>query len=149
MKQAKIVILIASLALVAAACNKPTNNSGSNNNPSPTPAPATDNSSTSTNGSTVSDVLTGQVLVNYTTSGYNPSTLKVKKGTTVTFVNKSGSQMWPASAPHPTHTDYPELDPKKAVANDQTWAFTFDKVGTWKFHDHLFPSRFGSVTVVE
>jgi plastocyanin len=73
----------------------------------------------------------------------------VKKGTKVTFVNNSTSAFQPASAPHPAHTDYPEFDPKRAIAAGASWEFTFDKVGTWRYHDHLNPTRFGTVIVTE
>jgi plastocyanin len=82
-----------------------------------------------------------------TDSGYTPSTLTINKGDTVKFVNNGTKAIWPASAPHPTHTDYPAFDPKKAIAVGQSWSFTFDLVGTWKYHDHLNATRFGSITV--
>ncbi|HYE22713.1 MAG TPA: cupredoxin domain-containing protein [Verrucomicrobiae bacterium] len=124
-----------------------TQNNGNNNNVTPPPPPPPSAQPSPSPSST--QPLTGEVVVEYTTSGYSPSTFTVKKGTKVTFTNKTTGQMWPASAPHPTHTNYPEFDPKQAIAANQSWSFTLDKTGKWNFHDHLFPSRFGSVTVVE
>jgi len=89
------------------------------------------------------------VEINMTAKGFEPSSLTVRTGTTVTFVNKDTKSHWPASAPHPTHTIYPELDPKAGIAAGASWAFTFDKAGEWKFHDHLTPTFFGTVTVTE
>jgi plastocyanin len=106
--------------------------------PQPTPPPASNN-----------DALTGEVTINYTSSGYSPSTVRIRRGTEVTFVNQTNGTMWPASGPHPTHTDYPEFDPKKAVSAGQSYSFTFDKTGTWRFHDHLNPTRSGTITVVQ
>ncbi len=87
-----------------------------------------------------------KVEVKFTDNGYEPKTLTVKKGTTVTFVNKSTKTMWVASAPHPTHTDYPEFDQGQ---NADTYEFTFDKVGSWKFHNHSPFQAGGVVNVTE
>ncbi|MBX4187953.1 MAG: cupredoxin domain-containing protein [Candidatus Doudnabacteria bacterium] len=87
--------------------------------------------------------------VSMTDAGFTPATLTIKKGDTVTFTNNGTKAIWPASAPHPTHTDYPEFDPKKQITVGASWSFTFTKVGTWKYHDHLNPTKFGSITVTE
>lgn len=90
------------------------------------------------------------VEVDYTNSGFSPATITVKKGTTVKFVDKSGVPMSIASNPHPTHTDYPGFDQGKSDAKGkEDYSFTFDKVGTWGFHDHLRPSNGGTVVVTE
>jgi plastocyanin len=120
-----------------------------NNNSVTPPPPASSNNNTNSNTNTGSEPQSGEVTINYTTSGYSPSTVNIKKGTKVTYVNQTSGVMWPASAPHPTHTDYPEFDPKQAIAAGQSWSFTFDKTGTWRFHDHQNPSKFGSVVVTE
>src|SRR3990167_7304334 len=88
-----------------------------------------------------------QVTIN--SNGFSPASLTVKKGTKVTFKNSDTKTHWPASAPHPTHTDYLELDPLQAIAAGGTWEFTFTKVGTWKYHDHLNPTQFGTIVVTE
>jgi len=109
----------------------------------------------------------GQVVkenvVVYTNSGYSPNTLTIKKGETVTFKNQSSRSMWPASAVHPTHQVYsgtslsehcPDktgtaFDACKGFLPGQSWSFKFDKVGTWKYHDHLNPSATGTIVVAE
>ncbi|MEK7099387.1 MAG: hypothetical protein AAB916_02625 [Patescibacteria group bacterium] len=97
------------------------------------------------------------VLVSYTDTGFAPASVTVKKGTTVTFRNESSQEIWPASAMHPTHTGYPTtggcrgstFDACHGLKTGESWSFTFDAVGTWKYHDHLHAGQFGSVTVVE
>jgi plastocyanin len=84
-----------------------------------------------------------------TSSGFDPANITVKKGTKVTFVNTDSRPRWPASDPHPSHTDYPQLDPKKAVSAGASWEFTADKVGTWGIHDHLIPTHRGKITVTD
>lgn len=89
-------------------------------------------------------------MVTYTDSGFSPKEIAVKVGMTVTWKNENtGKQMWVASAPHPTHTDYPEFDAKQASANGGTYSFTFGKVGDWKYHNHMNPTDFGIVHVTQ
>ena len=91
--------------------------------------------------------LAADAVVVYTDSGFSPKTVAVKLGDTVAFQNESSGDLWVASAPHPVHTDYPEFDAKKAYKKGEIYSFTFEKAGTWKFHNHLKPMDFGSVTV--
>lgn len=97
--------------------------------------------------------------ITYTESGFSPSTLSVSAGTTVKFVNNSSLSVWPASAMHPTHKEYPGSDIVKCVTGEvifdacrgiapgESWSFTFDIKGTWKYHDHLKSSNFGTIVV--
>ncbi len=58
---------------------------------------------------------------------------------------------------HPTHTKYPEtggcigskFDACKGYAPGTNWEFTFNEVGVWGFHDHLYPQFTGKITVTE
>ena len=88
-----------------------------------------------------------QHVIRYTDDGYTPNTLTVSHGETVVFHNESSKNMWPASAPHPTHTNYPEFDAKRAIPPGERYEFTFTKKGAWKFHDHLDLAKFGTITV--
>jgi len=80
---------------------------------------------------------------------YTPASFTVKVGDTVTWRNEGSQPQWPASAVHPTHLVYPEFDPKQAIAPGSSWSFTFDKVGTWRWHDHIHANVNGAVTVTE
>lgn len=94
--------------------------------------------------------------------GFNPSTLTINAGDTVSFVNKNTVSHWPASAVHPTHTAYPGSDVKKCSTSEkeiifdacaplkaeESWSFTFMEKGSWKYHDHLNP-RFTGTIIVE
>ena len=94
----------------------------------------------------------------YTAQGFSPSSVTIAKGATVTFVNESGGPMWVASGPHPAHTGYSGTErtahcPDTAgVAFDQcavgdSYTFTFERAGTWPYHDHVNASKFGKVIV--
>ncbi len=73
----------------------------------------------------------------YREEGFSPQVLRVKIGTTVTFRNDSARDLWIASNPHPIHTGYPEFDSGKAIRSGAEYTFTFSKIGTWGFHNHL------------
>lgn len=104
---------------------------------------------TNSSGVTEKEAITEKVTVSFTDTGFTPKTVTIKKGTTVTFKNDSTGDMWVASAPHPTHTDLPGFDELQSVPNGGTYNYTFEKVGTWKYHNHVAPSFSGSVTVTE
>lgn len=79
--------------------------------------------------------------------GFVPRTLNVKVGDAVVFKNVGKNAHWPASNIHPTHSIYPEFDPKKEIAPGDTWRFVFEKEGTFRMHDHIFSQLTGEITV--
>ncbi len=87
--------------------------------------------------------------VSYGTGGFVPNTVTVKKGTAVVWTNQSQSGMWVASAMHPTHQLLPGFDELKSVSTGGTYEYTFEKVGTWKYHNHVAPADTGTVVVTE
>ncbi|MBI5153104.1 MAG: hypothetical protein HZA36_01455 [Parcubacteria group bacterium] len=100
-------------------------------------------------------------IVTYMDSGFSSGSLTIKKGEVVIFENKSSRNMWVASAMHPSHRGYPGsniekcgtkdvetiFDACKGFAPNTSWSFTFNEVGTWKYHNHLDARSFGSITV--
>lgn len=95
-------------------------------------------------------VKVGEVIVEYNQKGeFYPARVVVKKGTKVTFVNKSGQSFWPASDFYPLNSNYPGFDPKKIITSGGEWAFVFDETGSWGYHDNLKPINKGVVIVVE
>ena len=79
--------------------------------------------------------------------GFKPESLTINKGDMVVFTTIADKPFWPASDLHPSHTIYPEFDPKKPIEASGSWSFRFDKKGNWKFHDHLFPLYRGIIIV--
>lgn len=91
-----------------------------------------------------------EVKVNYTSAGFAPKSVTVQKGDTVVFENKTGKAASVASNEHPTHLLYPEFDQYKTDQRGKTeFRFTFEKVGTWAYHDHLNAGMGGTVIVTE
>jgi len=130
----------------------------------PAEAPAlqsSDSLQTPAAGSLPETAVATEVTVTYTDQGFSPASVTVAQGQTVIWVNQSSGSMWVASAAHPTHTAYsgtslsehcPDtanaaFDACAATAPGESFSFTFDKAGTWKYHDHTNASRFGSVIV--
>ncbi len=80
--------------------------------------------------------------------GFNPSEITILPGQRVTFQTTRGKIFWPASDPHPTHDILSNFDPQLPIESNASWTFTFDEVGSFKYHDHLAPSYRGLVHVV-
>ncbi|MBM3257265.1 MAG: hypothetical protein FJY98_02965 [Candidatus Liptonbacteria bacterium] len=96
------------------------------------------------------------VTISYIPNGFSPSVVNIKKGDTVVFKNDSGKPFWPATDPHPAHTGYPEkggcrgsaFDACKRIESGESWSFTFNEIGAWRYHDHMSASQ-GGVIMVE
>jgi len=89
------------------------------------------------------------LIVNLSDNGFIPEVLTINKGDTVKLTTTGGKPFWPASDLHPTHGVYPEFDPKRPIQPGDSWSFKFDKVGEWKFHDHLYPTHRGIIKVID
>lgn len=98
---------------------------------------------------------TQTVVVTYTDAGYSPADISIKNGDRIIFQNNSSRAMWTASAFHPSHRAYPttggcigsSFDACAGIQPGESWAFTFNVSGTWKYHNHLLPAHTGSVVV--
>lgn len=123
------------------------------------PAEVNTNTETPTPATSTPQVPTS-AAVTYGQAGFAPAEVTIKKGGTVTWQNQSGGTMWVASAQHPTHMGYSgtslaqHCDDTADTSFDQcknaaSYSFTFDKTGTWPYHNHSNASHFGRVIVVE
>ncbi len=84
--------------------------------------------------------------INVSASGFEPLTLKVKTGTRVIWINKSGTQATVNSDPHPTHTLWSFLNLGQ-FDNGSSVSVVFEKRGTYTYHNHFNPSQKGTVVV--
>lgn len=84
--------------------------------------------------------------VTITASGFSPATITISAGEMVMWVNNDIKNHWPASDPHPQHTDYSGFD-SLGISTGSSWSFKFNETGTWSYHDHNMPSRKGIVIV--
>ncbi len=99
-------------------------------------------------------------MVIYTDNGFTPKTIVIKKGSKLTFVNKTTNKMWIASDPHPTNSGYigktrvSHCPDTSGTAFDQcnignSYTFTFNKIGTWGYHNYMVDQDKGVITVTE
>jgi plastocyanin len=130
----------------------------SNNNIDTTPATTTPTVATSTPTNITPTKTTvptnppttpasSDLTVTYTDKGFSPTSLKVIKGQTVTFVNNSSGKMWVAANPFPTSSEYPAFNEKSGIESGSSWSFTFDKTGTWFYHNHYNPPQGAKIVV--
>ena len=63
------------------------------------------------------------------------------------WVNRDSKAHQPASNPHPVHDNLPGFDAKEPLRVGETYLFTFEKTGTFNYHDHLSPTTNASVVV--
>lgn len=85
-------------------------------------------------------------VVILTSTGFEPKTITVKVGEEVVWKNQSGETATVDSAVHPTHRVYPRLNLGN-FEDGEEHRLVFDKAGRYNYHDHLNPSRFGTVVV--
>jgi amicyanin len=86
------------------------------------------------------------VAVSIENFAFNPPTITIKSGTTITWTNNDAAPHLVASNPHPTHTDLPGLQ-SESLSTGQSYSFTFTQKGTWGYHCHLHPSMKGTIIV--
>lgn len=98
--------------------------------------------------------------IRYTAEGFSPARITVPRGTTVTFINQSGRDLWVGSDEHPSHMQYagtnrsehciggqPSTTAFDQCGTGQTYTFTFTKTGTWGYHNHVSAQHKGTVVV--
>lgn len=96
---------------------------------------------------TTNEVRETDVLVRIKPDFFSPATTTVKVGDQVVFLNETPNYSWPASDPHPTHTNSPKFDPELPMKQGEGWVYTFSEEGSFLYHDHLDPSKRGVINV--
>ncbi|MGQ9555050.1 MAG: cupredoxin domain-containing protein [Anaerolineae bacterium] len=127
---------LSALATLASACGSAPATAAN-----PTPTPQADAPAATPIASVAENVVT------YNGSGFTPAEIRIKAGDAVIFRNDSSEPVWVASNPHPVHTDYPGFDSRKTLAQGESYSFTFEKQGTFGYHNHLHPNQGGTVVV--
>jgi plastocyanin len=144
-----------------------TNNSGGSNNLTPPPSTQTGSQTGGTDvgmedgtggtGTPAPNTQGYDALMTWTDNGFNPTTLTIKKGETVRFLNQGTGSFWPASDVHPTHRTYPQKSPSdclgssfdacKGLSAGAFFDFTFTSAGSWGCHNHLRASHRCTIVV--
>ena len=81
-----------------------------------------------------------------TDAGFEPQTVTVKAGAKVVWTNDTSATANVSSASHPTHLIYPPLNLANFEPGDSV-SLVFEEAGTYKYHDHLNPTKFGTAVV--
>lgn len=139
-------ILLLGLVVLAAGCVDSTQNSSPTADQTSTPGQPVDTS--------------GENIIYYTSSGFQPSDLTIEEDETVTWINNGSEPMWIASDRHPAHTSYAGSTLREHCKNgDQNsqafdqcstgerFSFTFKKTGEWSYHNHERAAHSGTITV--
>ena len=79
-------------------------------------------------------------------SAFNPSTLTVKAGTTVTWVNEDSTTHQIISDSEPAENYLPGLFSLE-MTEGQNCKYTFKKVGTFGYHCNIHPEMKGTIVV--
>jgi plastocyanin len=160
-----VVVVIAGYFLFATKTQAPVTTQDVNpGNSAPTetatPNPTGTTTTTTSINTTVTATAAKTVTVTYNGSTFSPASVTIKKGDSVKFVDTSSSPMWIASNPHPTHQGYSGTTASQhcpdttGTAFDQcsagsSYTFTFQKVGSWGYHNHANHSVTGTVVVTQ
>lgn len=108
--------------------------------------PSAPNTQTGDSGATESAMMEKNV-VKMSSAGFLPKDIIIKAGEEVTWVNEDSSDHQVNSAVHPTHQVYPPLNSIDLLKSGEKKSLSFPDAGVYKYHDHLNPTLFGSVTV--
>lgn len=85
--------------------------------------------------------------VSYTNGTFTPTTLNVKAGESVKFVNNSTLSMWVMSGPDAYHSEYPSFNQERSVGKSGMYSFTFVTPGTYQYFNKNNPSAKGLIVV--
>ncbi len=89
-----------------------------------------------------------QAVVSLTKTGFTPSTIRIKAGTTVTWTNADSTPHQVAADPYPQDDSIPDFDSTITLAQHDTVSFHFTTSGTYNFHDEKNPVKFKATIVV-
>lgn len=151
-KSAVIIILVIVLAVGAGAfavmnkSDKTPDTATTQTTPADTTAPETPVTQPSLKDQQAADVANTDATITYTDSGFSPSKITVKSGSKVTIKNETSRALQFNSDPHPVHNGNQELN-VDLVPSGQTKTFTVTKKGSFGYHDHLDPSKVGTIVV--
>ena len=125
---AVVTVIMLTLSLLVAACGN-----GGSSDTTATAAPSSGSSTTASAGGG------SEVEVIMTNRSYDPETVTIKVGDTVTWVNEDAPQ-------HDVVADNGEFK-SDLFDEGQTFSFTFTQAGTYPYHCSIHPGMTGTVIV--
>ena len=112
-----------------------------------TTAPTTAVKKTTTPKTTTVPTKIGAYTVSYTDKGFNPSTIEIKVGSTVQFINNSSREMSVASAGIGGFGAMTMLNQQGSVKRGGIFNATFTGVGAWNYMNRLWQGDKGTIVV--
>ena len=84
------------------------------------------------------------ITVKVTANGFSPSTISVKKGSQITWLNEDTSE-------HNLLGDQEQLEMSsdEPLNEGDSYSYTFDDTGTFTYHDPMAPTSFKGTVIVE
>jgi plastocyanin len=135
-----IGVIVATVLIIGIGALVLANDSGNDSSTTPPPTDTTANSSQQSSNENTATTADSVIIDNF---AFSPASITVKKGTTVTWTNKD-------SATHTVTENDGQKGPDSAdLAQGKTYSFTFDTVGTFKYHCTIHTTMTGTVTVTE
>jgi plastocyanin len=88
-------------------------------------------------------------IVNVTNTGFVPATISIKAGQAIQWTNKDTVNHQVASGPHPSDDALVGLNNDAVMQPEDSFSYTFEKAGTYNYHDELNPLLFKGTIIVE
>lgn len=143
MKRSTVVIIVAIIIIGVIAVLYAYNRGNLYGNTTTSPSPSTSMSNMPMDSTSPSASPTASSVVTIQNFTFSPSTIEIKKGTTVTWTNKD-------SVTHTvTETDGKDGPKSGELEPGKSYSFTYNSVGTFKYDCSIHTSMTGSVTVIE
>jgi plastocyanin len=87
-----------------------------------------------------------EIQITISSEGFDPHTVTIPTGTRVIWTNTDEAPHSFASDPHPDHSELSDLQ-KTDLATDDNYTYTFNKPGTYNYHDEANPEISGTIIV--
>jgi plastocyanin len=87
--------------------------------------------------------------VSITSGELMPATVKIKVGQSVVWKNNDTIDHQIAADPYPTNTSLPDLGKGEVLKPGDSFAYQFEKSGTYTYHDNLNPYAIKGMVVVQ
>ena len=141
-KKIMYVFILVAIAVLIAGCTgstPSTSNPPATTPPASQPPPSSNNATMHVNATVNLTPSASAVTINIQGFAFNPATVTVSKGTTVTWVNDD-------SAPHQIMSDDSSFQ-SSPLSNGNSYSHTFTTAGSYAYHCAIHPSMTGTIVV--
>lgn len=90
-----------------------------------------------------------EITIEITKTGFFPSTVKVKKGSQLTWLNQDTKPHQIKSDPHPADNLYPFLNTEEQLMPNESVSIPIEQSGIFTYHDENNPLIFKGIIIVQ